>query len=311
MTNAAPRRASRPLTPRPRRPSRAAAAAARGSGAAASAVASVVSLVFSKETPPSGRPDPALPLAPPAVARASASASSRARSDAPFAPPSRASLTESLTVRESFGASDVRSEGSALLRPALVKASPRSSSAVSRSGRIGGHAVFAVADPPASRRVYMRAVLQYAMSSRARSMFPASQFRGLSGSGLQSSASTARHTECRVHAGDHASFRMSRQISPVFQCTFGWKIFVSNAARGGASGYDSGSEKRTTNVPVSNGVSSGPFSVALHRKRFSPSGARRMVASASRAASLISFSRRERLDMAPRARPPVAGTRVT
>ena len=182
-----------------------------------------------------------------------------------------------------------------------MKASPRSSSAVSRSGRIGGHAVFAVADPPASRRVYMRAVLQYAMSSRARSMFPASQFRGLSGSGLHSSASTARHTECRVHAGDHASFRMSRQISPVFQCTFGWKIFVSNAARGGASGYDSGSEKRTTNVPVSNGVSSGPFSVALHRKRFSPSGARRMVGSASRAASLISFSRRERLDMAPRA----------
>ena len=166
---------------------------------------------------------------------------------------------------------------------------------------MGGHAVLAIADPPASRRVYMRAVLQYAMSSRARSMFPASQFRGLSGSGLHSSASTARHTECRVQAGDHASFRMSRQISPVFQCTFGWKIFVSNAARGGASGYDSGSEKRTTNVPVSNGVSSGPFSVALHRKRFSPSGARRMVGSASRAASLISFSRRERLDMAPRA----------
>jgi hypothetical protein len=40
--------------------------------------------------------------------------------------------------------------------------------------------------------------------SPARSMLPASQLSGLSGSGLHSSARMARHTECSVHAGLHA-----------------------------------------------------------------------------------------------------------
>jgi len=44
--------------------------------------------------------------------------------------------------------------------------------------------------------VYMRARLQYAMSSPARSMLPASQLSGLSGSGLHSMTRIARHTEC-------------------------------------------------------------------------------------------------------------------
>jgi|TARA_B110000503_G_scaffold60019_1_gene95532 hypothetical protein len=131
-------------------------------------------------------------------------------------------------------------------------------------------------------------------------MFPASQFSGLSGSGLHSSARIALHTECKVHAGDHASFRISRQISPVLQCTFGWKIFVAKDAFGGARGYVSGNVNRTTKVPVSKGVSVGPSNVAAHRNRFSPSGAKRIVGSVSREASLISFSKRERLVMTTR-----------
>ena len=41
-------------------------------------------------------------------------------------------------------------------------------------------------------------------------------YSGLSASGCESSAATARHTDCSVQAGVHASgLRMSRQISPV------------------------------------------------------------------------------------------------
>ena len=89
-------------------------------------------------------------------------------------------------------------------------------------------------------------------------MFPASQFKGESGSGLDMRARMARHTLCSVHAGDHWSFRTSRQISPVLKWTFGWKIFVAKRALGGASEAESGTRIFTTNVPVSNGVSFGP-----------------------------------------------------
>lgn len=84
--------------------------------------------------------------------------------------------------------------------------------------------VYAQTDRPASRArhyavaystVYMRATLAKACRSPARTMFPASQFKGLSASGAESRAMTARQAACRLHAGDHSFFRMSRQISPV------------------------------------------------------------------------------------------------
>ena len=66
---------------------------------------------------------------------------------------------------------------------------------------------------------------------------PQSQLSGLSASGWESSAVTARHTDCSVHAGVHESgFRMSRHISPVLKSTFGWKIGVTKETLGGASG---------------------------------------------------------------------------
>ena len=46
---------------------------------------------------------------------------------------------------------------------------------------------------------------------------PASQLRGLSASGCAKRAITARQTDCSVHAGLHAVFNISKQISPVCQ----------------------------------------------------------------------------------------------
>ena len=42
---------------------------------------------------------------------------------------------------------------------------------------------------------------------------------GDSGAGCDSSATIARHVDERPHIGDHSVLRMSRHISPVFQCT--------------------------------------------------------------------------------------------
>jgi hypothetical protein len=43
-------------------------------------------------------------------------------------------------------------------------------------------------------------------------------------------------TPCRVQAGVHAVFRISKQISPVLKWTFGWKTLVVNLAFGGSKG---------------------------------------------------------------------------
>lgn len=69
---------------------------------------------------------------------------------------------------------------------------------------------------PAYSTAYMRATLANACMSPARTMLPASQLRGLSASGAASSAITARQAACRLQAGDHSFFKMSRQISPVW-----------------------------------------------------------------------------------------------
>lgn len=50
---------------------------------------------------------------------------------------------------------------------------------------------------------------------------PASRFRGLLGSGCVNKTATARQADCSVHAGDHAVFSKSRQISPVFSTSEG------------------------------------------------------------------------------------------
>eukprot|EP00304_Pavlova_gyrans_P002665 CAMPEP_0206053770 /NCGR_PEP_ID=MMETSP1466-20131121/36551_1 /ASSEMBLY_ACC=CAM_ASM_001126 /TAXON_ID=44452 /ORGANISM="Pavlova gyrans, Strain CCMP608" /LENGTH=116 /DNA_ID=CAMNT_0053428953 /DNA_START=137 /DNA_END=488 /DNA_ORIENTATION=+ len=85
--------------------------------------------------------------------------------------------------------------------------------------------------------VYMRAMLLKPRMSPERMRFPASQFRGLSASGEERRAMTARHTDWIVQAGVHASsFKMSRHISPVLKRTLGWKTRVMKRTCGGASG---------------------------------------------------------------------------
>lgn len=43
-----------------------------------------------------------------------------------------------------------------------------------------------------------------------------------------------------VYAGDQLVFSRSRQISPVWKCTFGWQIGVTNLISGGVFGYVGG-----------------------------------------------------------------------
>ena len=319
MTNAAPRRASRPLTPRPRRPSRAATPRTepqrprprrRADRARRRRRSRLFSLSSSRKKRrrrdgrtrrsrsrrrrSRARPRPRLRA--PAVTH---------RSRRP-----RASLTESLTVRESFGASDVRSEGSALLRPALVKASPRRHPPSRGRGGSAATRFSPSRTPRLAPRVHARRAPVRDVVARAEHVPRVAVQRAV----RLGVAQQRQHGAAHGVQGPRRRPRVLQDVQadlarlPVHVRV---KIFVSNAARGGASGYDSGSEKRTTNVPVSNGVSSGPSASRSIVKDSRRPGRWRMVASASRAASLISFSRRERLDMAPRARPPVAGTRVT
>ena len=64
----------------------------------------------------------------------------------------------------------------------------------------------------ATMRLAMRAKPS---TSPARSKFPASQFKGESAFGAASNARTALTTETSVQAGLQASFRISKQTSPV------------------------------------------------------------------------------------------------
>ena len=73
-------------------------------------------------------------------------------------------------------------------------------------------------------------------TSPALNKFPASQFKGESAFGAASSARTARTTLTNVQAGLQASFRMSRQTSPVRSWMFGWNSGVVTLTTGGASG---------------------------------------------------------------------------
>ena len=59
------------------------------------------------------------------------------------------------------------------------------------------------------------AILEKPSTSPALNKLPASQFKGESAFGAASKALTARTTETSVQAGLQASFRMSRQTSPV------------------------------------------------------------------------------------------------
>ena len=63
--------------------------------------------------------------------------------------------------------------------------------------------------------VYKLARELYPRMSLALSRLPASQFSGLSGAESDMRAMIAWHTDCNVHAGLHAVFKISRQISPV------------------------------------------------------------------------------------------------
>ena len=63
--------------------------------------------------------------------------------------------------------------------------------------------------------VYILAKELKPRTSPLRSRLPASQLRGLSGSGAESSASTAWHTAWSVQAGLHVVLRMSKHTSPV------------------------------------------------------------------------------------------------
>jgi len=83
---------------------------------------------------------------------------------------------------------------------------------------------------------YILASVKYPFQSPARIRFPTSQLSGDDGSGWPISAMIARHTDSKVQIGVHASFSTSRQISPVFQCTFGWQILVMKLAVGGRCG---------------------------------------------------------------------------
>lgn len=113
----------------------------------------------------------------------------------------------------------------------------------------------------AKSRVYMCAMLLKPRMSPPRSRLPASQFRGESAAGSDSSASTAWHTDwggagagddvsnrdptpdifvlpftslhpftCSVHAGLHAFFKMSRQISPVCRAWYRRNTVKSRAS---------------------------------------------------------------------------------
>lgn len=118
----------------------------------------------------------------------------------------------------------------------------------------------------AASLVYILAMDWYPRTSPERRRFPESQLSGLSGSGWAIKAIIALQTDCRVHAGLHAFFSISRQISPVLKWTFGWKIFVKNRTWGGCKGYCSGTEKASWKTPPSKGVSDGPLIRAVHLK---------------------------------------------
>lgn len=59
-------------------------------------------------------------------------------------------------------------------------------------------------------------------------------------------------------AGDHWSFKMSRQMAPVWLEMLGCQTLVMNFILGGVYGYCASSSMSTRNVPPEYGVASGP-----------------------------------------------------
>jgi len=59
---------------------------------------------------------------------------------------------------------------------------------------------------------------------------------GSSGSGEHISAWRLKSAVLIVKAGDHWSFRISKQMAPVWDETFGCQIFVRNFIFGGSNG---------------------------------------------------------------------------
>ena len=66
--------------------------------------------------------------------------------------------------------------------------------------------------------------------------FPASQFKGLLGSGFARSTINAWQARERLHAGVQWLFRISRHISPVVEWILGWNILLLNTISGGDIG---------------------------------------------------------------------------
>ncbi|GMI19956.1 hypothetical protein TrRE_jg3015 [Triparma retinervis] len=80
------------------------------------------------------------------------------------------------------------------------------------------------------------AVVSNASLSPSLIMFPASQFSGESGLGSERREATAWTEVRRDQAGDQASLRRSRHISPVDEDMLGWNIGVRKAILGGDRG---------------------------------------------------------------------------
>ena len=79
--------------------------------------------------------------------------------------------------------------------------------------------------------VYKLANELYPRMSLALKRFPASQLRGLSGAESDMRAMMAWHTDCSVHAGLHAVFKMSKQISPVYNTFRVWTYGIHFSTR--------------------------------------------------------------------------------
>lgn len=62
-------------------------------------------------------------------------------------------------------------------------------------------------------------------------------------------ATIARHTVEIPHAGDQSDFRISRQTSPVFESTLGWKMRVTKVTFGGVNGYSEVTSMFILNLP--------------------------------------------------------------
>jgi hypothetical protein len=102
-----------------------------------------------------------------------------------------------------------------------------------------------------------------------------------------------------VIAGVHAFFKMSKQMAPVSDDTFGCQIGVTKRTAGGSNGYAAGSATVSFHTPPSYGVPSGPASSAANDRRLSAAGTARTPDDAQSLPSSSRASRASRADSAP------------